>query len=82
MQKITYLLIFIFIVINTFAQKKDQIIDQIIAVVGNNIILESDIENQYLQLLSQGYTTTGDLKCQILEEFLYQKILIGKTKIL
>jgi len=30
------------------AQDDAQVIDQIVAVVGKNIILESDIENQYL----------------------------------
>ncbi len=31
-----------------------QIIDEIIAIVGNEVVLSSDIETQYLQYLSQG----------------------------
>ncbi len=53
-----------------------EVIDKVIAVVGNEIILKSDIENQYIQIRSQGYELeTGDLKCDILEELMFQKLL-------
>ncbi len=53
-----------------------EIIDQVIAVVGNEIILESEIENQYIQLMSQEYySNSEDLKCDILEEMMFQKLL-------
>ncbi len=53
-----------------------EIIDQVIAVVGNEIILESEIENQYIQLMSQGYASnSADIKCDILEEMMFQKLL-------
>jgi hypothetical protein len=32
-----------------FAQEQGKVIDQVIAVVGGHIILESDIEAQYMQ---------------------------------
>ena len=31
-------------------------IDKVVAVIGDEIVLQSDIETQYLQYLSQGYT--------------------------
>lgn len=53
-----------------------EVIDQVVAVVGNEIILKSDIENQYIQIISQGYyTEESDLKCDILEELMFQKLL-------
>lgn len=63
---------------NLFSQP-GQLIDQVVAVVGNNIILDSDIENQYLQLLAQGFDYEGDLKCQIFEDLLYQKLLLNQA---
>ncbi len=57
------------------------IIDKVIAVVGSEIILYSDIEAQYLQLLQQGYDTDEDLRCTILEELLYQKLLVNQAEI-
>ncbi|MDD4149887.1 MAG: peptidylprolyl isomerase [Bacteroidales bacterium] len=53
-----------------------EVIDKVIGVVGNEIILKSDIENQYIQIQSQGYDSeTEDLKCDILEELMFQKLL-------
>ncbi|MCK9255688.1 MAG: peptidylprolyl isomerase [Bacteroidales bacterium] len=53
-----------------------EIIDNVVAVVGNEIILKSDVENQYIQIRSQGsYDLDGELKCDILEELMFQKLL-------
>ncbi len=64
-----------FIVTKTFAQK-DVVIDKVMAVVGNNLILKSDIENEYLQYISQGNEATETTRCLVLEELLFQKLLI------
>ena len=58
-----------------------QIVDEIIAVVGNEVVLSSDIETQYLQYLSQGYTDSEEVRCQIIEDVLYQKLLVHQAKI-
>ena len=79
--------IFIFIItltvtrFNCSTAQEGKIIDQIIAIVGSNIILQSDIENQYLQAQAQGYLSRGDLKCEILEELLYQKLLLNQANL-
>ena len=66
------------------AQNKDSLaiasapkhtLDKIAAVVGNNIILQSDIELSYANYLAQGGTPNQDIKCQILHGLLAQKIL-------
>ena len=58
-----------------------QLIDKVEAVIGNEIILTSDIESQYLQYLSQGYTEKTEVKCQIIEDLLYQKLLLHQAKV-
>ncbi len=65
--------------LNSEAQK--QIVDQVIAVVGKNIILQSDIENRYMQMVMQGYVSGGDMKCEILEDFLYEKLLLNQAEL-
>jgi peptidyl-prolyl cis-trans isomerase SurA len=57
------LFIFIFFTLNCFAQK---VVDRVDAIVGNEIILTSDIETQYQQYLAQGYTNRGEIRCQII----------------
>lgn len=63
--------------------QSDTIIDAVVAVVGGNMILKSDIENQYLQIRSQGNIqgTATNLKCQILENLLYQKLVLHQSQV-
>ena len=61
-----------------FAQKE---IDGVRAIVGNEIILTSDIQTQYQQYLAQGYANREEIKCQIIEDLLYQKLLLNQAKI-
>ena len=60
-------------------QETGKIIDQVIAVVGGNIILESEVEAQYMQYKMQEGITTGSakIKCSLLETMLYQKLLLN-----
>ena len=61
------------------AQKK---IDGVVAIVGEKIVLQSAVESQLEQIKSQGYEQDEQiLKCQILEELLYQKLLANKAQI-
>jgi len=63
-------------------QNKEKIlIDEVVAVVGSNIVLYSDIENEYFQYLMQGSTKGPGLKCQILEEVMFQKLLLTQAEI-
>ncbi|MDC1106759.1 peptidylprolyl isomerase [Prolixibacteraceae bacterium] len=58
---------------------QDKVVDEIVAIVGNNIILKSDVEQQYLQMQAQGMSTDGDMKCEILEQFLEAKLLMAEA---
>lgn len=59
---------------------KKKTIDKIIAIVGNNIILHSDVENQYMQYEMQGRTNKENVRCQLFEEMLFQKMLLNKAE--
>ncbi|MDB4334884.1 peptidylprolyl isomerase [bacterium] len=61
-----------------FAQSN--VIDEVIAVVGDNAILKSDIEYQYQQALMQGMSSAnGDLKCELFEQQLVQKLMLNQA---
>lgn len=62
-------------------QAQDKIIDQIVAVIGSNIILKSDIESIHLQNQAQGITTEGDMKCEILENLLIDKLMVAEAEL-
>jgi peptidyl-prolyl cis-trans isomerase SurA len=73
------LLLFIFVISGVKAQ--DKVIDQIVAIVGGNIILKSDIEQMHMNQQAQGVTTEGDMKCEILEDFLINKLLVAEAEL-
>ena len=62
------------------AAAQDKVIDQIVAIVGGNVILKSDIEKMYIDQQAQGINSDGDQKCEILENFLIDKLLIAEAE--
>lgn len=58
------------------------VIDEVVAVVGKGIILQSDIENQYLNLKMQGVArgSKEEMSCIILEDVLYQKLMVTQAE--
>ena len=77
MTKIYYFLILVTFNFTLLAQS----VDKIEAVLGDEIILTSEIESQYLQYLSQGNTKSSEIRCQIIEDLLFQKLLINQAKL-
>jgi len=61
----------------------DSVVDGVVAVVGANVILRSDIESQYLQFRSQGNIqgSPEKVRCQIMEGLLFQKLLYHQSQI-
>lgn len=68
---------------NASMQSDTLIIDEVVAVVGSNFILRSDIENQYTQMRMQGSIKGSEskVKCQILENLLFEKLMLHQAAI-
>ncbi len=81
--KISNLILSIVLTITgNFTIAQNNIADKIVAVVGENIILKSDIENQYEQYKMQGISdNTAKLKCTIFEEMVIQKLLLHQAQV-
>ncbi len=60
---------------------KGQSIDKIIAVVGGNIALQSELESQYLSMLQSGMEPDDLTRCRLYEELLYQKLLLNQAQV-
>jgi len=62
-----------------------QILDKIIAIVGNKIILKSEVDMQIQQLMISGTLDnaikTDEIQCEILEDMLLQKLLLMQAEI-
>lgn len=59
-----------------------KVIDKIVAQVGENIILKSDLETQKLQAKQAGLALEGEnSECRILEDLMFQNLLINQAEL-
>jgi peptidyl-prolyl cis-trans isomerase SurA len=73
------LLLFVALAFNVSAQQ--YVMDKIVAVVGDEAILLSDVEQQAALMQKQNGTLPEDAKCMILDQLLVQKILIVRAEL-
>ncbi|MFT3979273.1 MAG: peptidylprolyl isomerase [Ferruginibacter sp.] len=76
--KIKFLLLSIalFSFVAVFAQPKPVLADKIVGVVGNKIVLKSDIDNSMLDMQRQGMEIPANGRCMVLEQALGVKALV------
>ncbi len=65
---------------SSFSQKRVKI-DGVLAVVGENIVLQSDIQKYKLELEQNGEKINNINDCEILEQMMQQKLLAHQAKI-
>ena len=65
----------------TFTASAQETIDKIAAQVGDNIILLSDIQAQKIQAAQAGMALTPEMDCAMLEELMYQNLLVNQAKL-
>lgn len=63
------------------AQENGIVIDKVIAVIGGNVILKSDLETQIVSMRAQGVLIDDNMRCELLEELLFQKLLLHQAEI-
>ncbi len=81
MNKIKYFLSIFFLLVVAVVSAQDlTVVDKITGIVGDEIVLKSEVSNQALQR-NNGLIPTDDIKAQVMEELLFQKLLIHQAKI-
>ncbi len=65
----------------SFAQTGAKVIDRIVAQLGEEIILLSDIQNRRLDIIQEGGKMDAATDCNILEEMLFEKLLITQAQL-
>ena len=78
---ITSLVILVLVLQTITTESQPQVVDRIVAVVGKKMILQSEIEQQYLEYRRQAGISgsSSTVKCEILERMLYQKLLVNQA---
>jgi len=77
--KFIYSIVILFITNQSFSQLT--VADKVVAQIGENIILESDIQNQIQQAKKTGEAVDENTRCLILEELLFQNLLLHQAKL-
>ncbi|MDF1575741.1 MAG: peptidylprolyl isomerase [Bacteroidales bacterium] len=78
-KRVTYILLGILLSWNALAQPL--VIDRVVGVVGDFHILQSDIEQEYLQMKMSGQYVNSDVRCNIYNHFIERKLLMAQAKI-
>jgi peptidyl-prolyl cis-trans isomerase SurA len=72
--KNTFLLLAFFATFLTYAQPKKQKVDGVIGVVGDYVILDSDIDLEFINLKAQGIDTKNITRCEMFGKQLEDKL--------
>ena len=74
--KFPLLISFIFFIANVHAQTQKLVVDKVIAVVGDKVVLKSDIDNSLLDMQRQGVQIPPNAACLTLEQAMGVKALV------
>lgn len=80
MKNLRNIFIFFAILSSNLLWAQPELLDKIVAVVGDEIILQSQINEQLLQLKEAGEKIDDELTCQVVEQVLFSKLLICKAE--
>lgn len=70
-----------FIVAMNAVLSQSYLIDKVVAKVGSEFVLLSEVEDQYAYALTQDPSLGEDIKCQILSDLISQKLIIYQAKL-
>ena len=80
--KAIYLFVFLNLPFQVFSQASDGVVvDEIIGRIDDYIVLRSELESTYLEILSRGERISGNTKCAVLKDLITNKLLVAKAEI-
>lgn len=68
------------LLLTSLCSAQGTVIDRVIGAVGTNIILQSELEAQYQQMVSEQENVDENTRCQVLETMLFQKLLLNQAQ--
>lgn len=75
------LICFFVLLISQFAYTQREVIDQVVAIVGSEIVQLSDVEERFALSSSQQGGLPPDARCTIMNQILGQKLLVNQAKL-
>ncbi len=82
MNKMSIKYILLFLLVSALPlSAQDGLIDKVVAVVGGEMILNSDVESEVMMMRVQGVVSDKNLRCEVFENLLLQKLLLAQARI-
>jgi len=81
MKKVILLILCAIIFTAKLQAQQGKLIDEIVGVVGENIILESDIQMEFEQVKKEFQMVSDSVKCDILKQQLINKLMLTKAQL-
>ena len=81
MKKILSLSLLLLLLLPARAQKYDGVVEKSVALIGNDIVMLSDIEAEAQMQRARGLTVDKSARCEILEGFLVSKLFLTQAKL-
>ncbi len=81
MSRALYILLLFFMVVPFTVSSQTYILDKVIATVGNEYILLSELEEEFAYAKKQDPTISADVKCNILDGLIAQNLIIHRAKL-
>ena len=60
---------------------QEGLLDKTIVLIGNDMIMLADLENEVQMMSARGFTADRNVRCQILEEMLVSKLFLNQARI-
>lgn len=80
--KIKILILNALLMLAGYSASGQQVVESIVAVVGNEVIFLSDVEGQVMQMKAErDPTPVEELRCRVLEDLMIQKLFLDQAKI-
>ncbi|MCU0433751.1 MAG: peptidylprolyl isomerase [Bacteroidia bacterium] len=79
MNRFFFILFLLFSSTHLFAQENGARIDRVVAVVGDQIVKESEVENVLQQYAREGITINDSVRASVMEQLLFQKLLVAQA---
>lgn len=81
MKNILRILPLLFFSLHVFAQDNKAVIDRVVATVGGEIILLSEVQEQFAYIKKEQPTLPDDYRCIVLQNLIVQKLLVNQAKL-
>ena len=81
MKKILTLTLLLSVLLPARAQKYEGVVEKTVALIGNDIVMLSDIESEAQMQRARGLTVDKSARCEILEGFLVSKLFLTQAKL-